>query len=355
MPRPPATKPWFHKDSGYWCVFRKGQRVRLDRDEAEAQRKLDLLLSQPAESVDPAVRGWSRAPFCELADHFLADVAALRSAGTYTDYSDCLARAFEHLDPRVTCGEFQYQHLRKVQQQLAGAQLGPTTICKTLHAVMRVFNWAVEMKYLTASPLTGYQRPAPQERTRIVSDAEFQSMLRHTEATFRRFLMALRLTGCRPGEVRRLVWDWVDLEAGVWVLPEHKTLTRQKKPRPRIVALTPPLLALSRWLLARRQPGQTHVFLNSRGQAWSKTAVVSRLRRLRARAGIAPKAGQAITLYCLRHAYCTQAIGQASDLEVAELVGHTTTRTLKRYFHADTERLKRIAQRAGRRRASEDA
>jgi integrase len=347
----PSRSPWLHVGTGYWCVKIKGRRVYLDKDHAKACQKLARLL---AGEPPPGDTRWLGQPLTVLADQFLADVQALRSAGTYRDYSDCLARAFQHIEANVTVGAFGPQHLRKVEQELVKAGLNPTTVCKTLHAVQRVFTWAVKpMGFLTVSPVAGYERPAPRERSRIVNDREFQAMLRASDAAFRRFLLVLRLTGCRPGELRKLVWEWVDLEAGVWTLPEHKTVTRQKKPRPRIIALTPPILALCRWLAARRRPGVAHVFLNRRGRPWSKSAVVSRLRRLRHRAGLEPKAGERITLYCLRHSYCTHAVGKVADLELAELVGHTTARTLRRYFHADVERLKRIAQRVGR--AAEDA
>ena len=59
-------------------------------------------------------------------------------------------------------------------------------------------------------------------------------MLRHSAPGFRRVLITLRLTGCRPGEIRALIWEWVEFERAPWVIPEHKTITRQREPRPRI-------------------------------------------------------------------------------------------------------------------------
>jgi hypothetical protein len=36
--------PWFHQDSGYWCAWREGKRHYLDRDERAARAKLAALL-----------------------------------------------------------------------------------------------------------------------------------------------------------------------------------------------------------------------------------------------------------------------------------------------------------------------
>ena len=72
-------------------------------------------------------------------------------------------------------------------------------------------------------------------------------MLRASGAPIRRFRLALRRTGCRPGELRALQWQHVFLDDGVLILPRHNTVTRQKRPRPRIIALPPSV----RWLTKR--------------------------------------------------------------------------------------------------------
>lgn len=204
-----------------------------------------------------------------------------------------------------------------MEQALQG--YSPTTIFKCLHAVQRVFSWAVENELLDASCRIAYNKPRPRERTRVITADEFQAMLRGSGSPFRRLLLALRLCGCRPGELRQLFWEEVFIDQGVLIIPEHKTLTRQKHPRPRIVPLPDPLLKLLRWLAQTPHGPKDHVFLNSDGKPWTRTALHSQMRRLRDRVGLHVKAGENVVLYSTRHTYGTETVGKVSDIELAEL------------------------------------
>ena len=46
----------------------------------------------------------------------------------------------------------------------------------------------------------------------------------------------MRETGCRPGEVRKVTAEQVNLELGVWVMAHHKT--RKKTGLARVIYLT---------------------------------------------------------------------------------------------------------------------
>ena len=121
-----------------------------------------------------------------------------------------------------------------VHREMAKAEYSPTTIKDTITTIRQVLNWAVEYEYIDISPIPKYRDcPKARERTRIITESEFKALLRHTDRPFRRFLIALLRTGCRPGELRSIIWEWVDFERGLWIIPEHKTITRMKKPRPR--------------------------------------------------------------------------------------------------------------------------
>lgn len=109
--------------------------------------------------------------------------------------------------------------------------------------VMRPFNWAAKKRIIPANPFRGVEKTAGQPR-RPMTDAEFQTLLRHaavwkkrrrpagrdaggrkvcpsdrkkrlrpsTAGRFRQALVFLRLTGCRPGELCGLEWPDIDLE-----------------------------------------------------------------------------------------------------------------------------------------------
>ncbi len=344
--RPQQRKPWFHAPSGFWCAQIAGKRHYLDRDPQAAQRKLKKLL-QDRRRGDAGQKEWLDSPFSDLADEFLDDVKARRKPATYRGYQEMLELAQQHMGAALRVGGVRKIHLTKIEQALHGGY-SPTTVFKCLHAVQRVFSWAIDNELLDASCRIAYEKPRPRGRNRVIAPDEFQSMLRGSGSPFRRLLLALRLCGCRPGELAQLVWEEVFLDEGVLIIPEHKTLTRQKHPRPRIVPLPDPLLKLLRWLARSPHGPEDLVFLNTDGNPWTRTALHSQMRRLRERVGLQVKAGENIVLYSNRHTFATERVGRVSDIELAELLGHTDTTTTRRYVHLNLERLRQIQRRAAR-------
>jgi integrase len=342
--RPQQRKPWFHAPSGFWCAQIAGKRHYLARDPQAAQRKLKKLL-QDRRRGDAGQKEWLDAPFADLADEFLDDVQARKKPATYRSYREMLELAQQHLGAGLRVGGVRKMHLTKVEQALTGGY-SPTTIFKCLHAVQRVIAWGVENELLDAGCLIAYKKPRPRGRTRVITPDEFQAMLRGSGPPFRRLLLALRLCGCRPGELRQLVWDEVFLDQGVLIIPEHKTLTRQKHPRPRIVPLPESVLKLLRWLARSPHGPKDHVLLNSDNQRWTRTALHSQMRRLRERVGLEPKGGENIVLYSSRHTYGSETVGKVSDIELAELMGHSDPSMTKKYVHLNLERLRQIQKRA---------
>jgi site-specific recombinase XerD len=82
------------------------------------------------------------------------------------------------------------------------------------------------------------------------------------------------------------------------------------------------------------------------GLPYTKDRLVMIMDRVRERAGIGVKGGEQIVLYSNRHTFGTEAAGRITDIELAELMGHTTTHTTKRYVHLNAERLREIRKRA---------
>jgi integrase len=59
----------------------------------------------------------------------------------------------------------------------------------------------------------------------VITPEEYEKLLATADPNFGRVITALRQTGCRPGEVRTLIWEWVDMESKLWIIPDHKTVT----------------------------------------------------------------------------------------------------------------------------------
>lgn len=346
MPRKASDKPWLHAKSGFWCATINGTRTYLDRDYRTACQKLKALRSEAKRLAASGRRDWLDAPFAELGDEYLSDIKARKKPGTYRNFRYCLLRALKIIGTKVRVGEMRKFHLAQIERELTGQDYSPTTIKDTLATVQGVLHWAIRNDLVDmVNPLIGYEKPRARQRSRVFTPAEFQALLRNSDAAFRRVLLALRMTGCRPGELRSLIWEWVDLDQGVWIFPDHKTITRQRNPMPKIVPLSDPILKLCRWLARTAHEPSDFVFLNMMGKPYTKDCVVKKMGRIRTRAKIPVLAGEQVVLYTNRHSFGTEGAGKVTDLELAELMGQTDLRTTRRYLHLNKTRLHDIRRR----------
>jgi site-specific recombinase XerD len=193
-------------------------------------------------------------------------------------------------------------------------------------SVRAAFTWAAKLGMIEANPFTGVTF-AKGERGYPVEPEQFQTMLRMSTALFRRVLIFLRFTGCRPGEMAKVQWTDIDYKRACIVLAKHKTAKRTGLPR--TIVLHPVVVKLLVWI-RRRRPHPELVFVNQRGTQWTNTALAWRVRQIREAADIPPDA----TLYCCRHAFGTQGVLAGVDLmTLAALMGHQSISTTQIYVH----------------------
>jgi integrase/recombinase XerD len=96
-----------------------------------------------------------------------------------------------------------------------------------------------------------------------------------------------------------------------------------------------------------RQP-EAHLFLNSRGAPWTSSALRIAVRRACRRLGLDETHGEKIVAYTIRHTAATAAtVAGVRDRHLADLMGHSTTRTTARYQHLDVEHLRKAAELLG--------
>lgn len=215
-------------------------------------------------------------------------------------------------------------------------------------AVNRLFNWAAADRRISSNPVKGLTwNEGPPRRS--MTDAEYRTLLRRSPARFRRVLLFMRETGCRPQDVCNLTWPMIDWKAGLALLPEHKTLKKTGKPK--LLYLSDLSLRLLRWLAKRPAPAPraaiagnmivppvaavteiAQVFVNAYGQPWQSATLTMRIYRLKHRCGLDRKC----VLYGLRHALCNRLQGEGIDIRtVADILGHSSVRTTERhYLHA---------------------
>lgn len=208
------------------------------------------------------------------------------------------------------------------------------TLKRVKGTLSRPFNWAADprQRIIDRNPLEGMTHPDG-ERGRPLEDAVFRAWLRASTPCFRRVLIALRLSGIRPGEMSSLDWhgegSYIDVQRGCAVWIKHKTAKSRRDRKPRVVPLVPPLVKLLIWL-RRHEPERAHVFANAEGGRWTRNALALRLGRLR-QVTHTPRSAK---LYGLRHRFATDCIIRGVDLAtLAELLGHASTKMSEHYIH----------------------
>ena len=96
-----------------------------------------------------------------------------------------------------------------------------------IHALLTMlFNLAVDSGWIEYSPVPR-KKPGGKEnpRQRILSDGEIRTLWPHLPD----YLKLILLTAQRPGEVLAMHSDEIDREKRIWIIPEQKTKTGNKK------------------------------------------------------------------------------------------------------------------------------
>jgi integrase len=133
----------------------------------------------------------------------------------------------------------------------------------------------VKRKLLFSNPITGIEVPPTGRVLTYLTREQRKAVYEATrDRAFKNFLTAMQETGCRPSEVAAVAAVHANPELGVWVLPEHKTERKSRKPR--TVYLTDAMIALTKELAAEATAGP--LFLNSRKRPWTRNAIRCRRR-----------------------------------------------------------------------------
>ena len=137
---------------------------------------------------------------------------------------------------------------------------------RTLAAVRRVFNWAMEeMDAVTATPISRHMAREEHPRDRVLNDDEIRAVWCASDAlgwpygAFYRFLL---FTGQRRGETARMRWDDIDVERREWTIPASET----KNEIAHLVPLSDDALALLSEIPRPAEPRGSFVFTTTGGE-----------------------------------------------------------------------------------------
>jgi integrase/recombinase XerC len=218
--------------------------------------------------------------------------------------------------------DYRYRRLGKIINRQTGERakheprpLTAETVRHAIRSATAVLRWAHGAGWLRVLPdVPKTAKPLRQDRD--VDPAKLWEIIDALPDRAGRILRFIAGTGCRPSEACGLEWAHVHLDAGVCILPMHKTAA--KTGAPRTICLTDEARAALKGL----KPGPGPVFQNRHGGRYTPMGLCSILRR---HGGITP--------YQLRHTFCQTAAEAEVPVDVlAKLLGHQTTEMTAHYY-----------------------
>jgi integrase len=239
----------------------------------------------------------------------------------------------------------QLAHLVRVAGHLPAAALAVGDLVGTPHTSQ--FTRSVRCLYRWArlpDPLDGITPPAEGQRQRTLTPGERIRLLRRCGFELKRILWFLSKCGARPQELRELRWCEVHERERVIRLVKFKARDRRKDGvRVRMIPL--PVEAarvLGYWRRTRQPAGGELVFTNERGRPWTSAALRLAVARARHRARLDVGGGEQVVSYTLRHTFATEkATAGIQETALADILGHTSLATTRRYVHRRAEDLVR--------------
>lgn len=204
-----------------------------------------------------------------------------------------------------------------------GRKNGHYAANRVLALLRAMFNKAGDMGYLGPNPAVGIQRFKEVARDRFLTGDElpafFAALNAEPNAMLRDFFMFALLTGARRANVQAMRWEELDLERGLWRIPDTKAGV------PMVVPLVAPAVELLR---ARREAsnGSEYVF-PSRGKTGHIVEPKAAWKRILDQAGL-----QDVRIHDLRRTLGSwQALGGSSLQVIGKSLGHSQITTTAIY------------------------
>jgi len=231
---------------------------------------------------------------------------------------------------------------------------GATTQYHALEAVKGAVQWAADQELISRNPLARMKGKKGPPRDFLVSRSIYESLLaevgrpklKKTVRAFQQLLIALRHSGCRPGEVAAVRVEHVQNDT--WVMAKHKNARKQQ--RPRVVYLSPCLQTLTRIAAHGRTKGP--LFKPNPERGWQYSDMRRRFERLRKRRNV----DKQCVLYSFRHTWITDTMIAGVDVAtVAEMAGTSIQMIERHYGHLSqrSDHLKEAAVKASRFRVAD--
>jgi integrase len=373
----------FKRGTSYVLDYRDSDGMRhhysLGADKRVAERRRAEIIRQRDMQLDGlgSLEG-QQMQLGELAQEYIADLAARTSPGHVKNVVARLARTLDELEPSRVC-DLRPLHVLRLRSAATNAGLANRTanlIGETLKAML---NWAVDAGVIAQNPIARLKK-LPEgkghqvHRRRALSEDEGERFLAASRADDERceqearrvgtthvpqttLWLLLLDTGARWGEARQLTWGDVSFADQLLVLRAETTKSKKE----RAIPLTDPLADALRdlrvqhqQLLGRIPTVADRVLLSPRGSALS-VATNNPMRifdRVLERAQIDRTDGQGrhMVIHGLRHSFATRLERAGVPLTHAQrLMGHSDPKlTAQIYTHLGVDDLRGAIKKLGR-------
>ncbi|MBI5427906.1 MAG: site-specific integrase [Nitrospinae bacterium] len=316
----------WHARGSYKGIDLSGSLGTTDSNEAQAKLGFQVYLIE---------RGCSpksdRVLFKDVVKKYLA-VPSLKAVSTRSRVDSLIAR---HLLPF-----FGLKMLGEITRDLLAVyisgrrkEVGDGTIRKELWYLKAIVNVIDREWKLPEGP--GLDLKPDRQVTNYLEEDEFQSVLPYLSVEILPVVVVARYTGLRLGDVVDLKWSMVDFEGKVVSVKTAKTGKEVRIPlAPQVVEVLTPLKKVYRL-------GSGFVF----DHRPTRSAFRARVQRV-FKGAVRTNGRPEIRFHDLRHSFCSS-LAQAGvqSFLIAELAGHSSLQTTKRYTHfADSSKREAIAK-----------
>ena len=274
--------------------------------------------------------------FSQASEEYLEDCSARMQPGSVSEKFHHYTKFVEWIG-----SDFSLEQITTVIVQDYAAHVLKTTRAphdpkKTANRHIRnlkaLWNWHKRRGYQGHNPFTGVESYPEDTVSRYVPPVEdVAKVLQVAEEWQRDFLHVLAKTGARPGEIRMLNWDDVELHHGTITLWTRKRKGGARQPR--TINMSPQLLELMRRRFDERASSEVVFPHPETGKPFTRQHRPYKfmMERLCEKAGV-----RFFTFYALRHFVATRLrdSGKANRYEIQQILGHTRSDTTDRYLRS---------------------
>ncbi|MDR2152389.1 MAG: site-specific integrase [Helicobacteraceae bacterium] len=239
----------------------------------------------------------------------------------------------KHIEPYLTTNApiatIDTAFWQQIINRILRANLAPSTADKIKNMIKKVYDYAISRQWAIKNPATEIKLPKYDDSVEIDLTLEeskrlFRTIVNYLQPLTRGIFIFL-LHGRRLNEVLSLTWDMIDVIKGVYYVPAPINKARKNM----TYSLTPLLLEALK--LSPTQAGLvfpspvTGVKLVNTRRSWKNILAKAEIEK-------------PLRLHDLRHLIGNLAANNGmSEVVLAAILGHTTTRITKRYYRVQTD------------------